>query len=288
MRAVPEAAQASESSVRSGLGPGSDFVPGAGVHLVVGTGPRDDDVTSPVTANWALRLGPRVADRERPPRLVRPDDGQNDQAGHDRLNHRTRDRHAFTGPAELYRLVAELALLVGGLPQLLGQLEDGCTPNTTPAASGPILTPTPARPSATRPPTWPTPATPPATWPRSCNDAQQHLAHLGATQPRSMKDNRTRRAKDLADLAAGLKTCWWDDTGRPAPWPDDFFDDDSDWCIGGSDHPNPHEGSRVGSTTPMALTQAPVSANPRCPTQLGSEPPAGPGFTGKPPAARRT
>lgn len=39
------------------------------------------------------------------------------------INHRTRDADAFTGPAELYRLVAELALLVGGLPQLLGQLD---------------------------------------------------------------------------------------------------------------------------------------------------------------------
>ena len=39
------------------------------------------------------------------------------------INHRTRNADAFTGPAELYRLVAELALLVGGLPQLLGQLD---------------------------------------------------------------------------------------------------------------------------------------------------------------------
>jgi hypothetical protein len=39
------------------------------------------------------------------------------------LNHRTRDARAFTGPAELYRLVAELALLVDRLPQLLDQLD---------------------------------------------------------------------------------------------------------------------------------------------------------------------
>jgi hypothetical protein len=39
------------------------------------------------------------------------------------LNHRTRGPGALTGPAELYRLVAELALLAGGLPQLLGQLD---------------------------------------------------------------------------------------------------------------------------------------------------------------------
>jgi hypothetical protein len=39
------------------------------------------------------------------------------------LNHRTRDARAFTGPAELYRLVGELALLAGRLPQLLDQLD---------------------------------------------------------------------------------------------------------------------------------------------------------------------
>ena len=39
------------------------------------------------------------------------------------LNHLTRGPAAFTGPAELYRLVAELALLAGGLPQLVDQLD---------------------------------------------------------------------------------------------------------------------------------------------------------------------
>ena len=39
------------------------------------------------------------------------------------LNHRTRGPDALAGPAELYRLVAELVVLAGGLPQLLGQLD---------------------------------------------------------------------------------------------------------------------------------------------------------------------
>ncbi|HOQ54257.1 MAG TPA: hypothetical protein PLF56_11680 [Micropruina sp.] len=39
------------------------------------------------------------------------------------LNHRTRDPRVFTAPAEMYRLVGELAVLAGGLPQLLGQLD---------------------------------------------------------------------------------------------------------------------------------------------------------------------
>ena len=38
-----------------------------------------------------------------------------------------------------------------------------------------------------------------------------------------------QREHDLALLAAGDITGWWDETGRPAPWPDDFFDPDTDW-----------------------------------------------------------
>jgi hypothetical protein len=34
---------------------------------------------------------------------------------------------------------------------------------------------------------------------------------------------RTRQ-NDVAILAAGHETGWWDDNGRPAPWPDDFGD----------------------------------------------------------------
>ncbi len=34
---------------------------------------------------------------------------------------------------------------------------------------------------------------------------------------------------DLAMLAAGGHTGWWDQTGQPAPWPEDFFDTDSEW-----------------------------------------------------------
>lgn len=37
-------------------------------------------------------------------------------------------------------------------------------------------------------------------------------------------------------LAAGYETGWWDETGRPAPWPDDFLDPNSGWrCY--SSHP---------------------------------------------------
>jgi len=39
----------------------------------------------------------------------------------------------------------------------------------------------------------------------------------------------TPREHDLAVLAAGGHTGWWDHHGRPAPWPDDFFDPDTEW-----------------------------------------------------------
>ena len=103
------------------------------------------------------------------------------------LNHRTRDARAFTGPAELYRLVGEFALLAGRLPQLLDQLDrwlraehdvgrirsDTCTdpdpdPDRIIAAAGAEL----------------------ADAGDAAHDlahvldaAQQHLAQLGATQP---------------------------------------------------------------------------------------------------------
>ena len=35
--------------------------------------------------------------------------------------------------------------------------------------------------------------------------------------------------RDLAHLAAGGFTGWWDDHGVPAPWPEDFFDTDTEW-----------------------------------------------------------
>jgi hypothetical protein len=41
-----------------------------------------------------------------------------------------------------------------------------------------------------------------------------------------------QRDHDLALLAAGSETGWWDDNGVPAPWPDDFFDDHSGWRTG--------------------------------------------------------
>lgn len=34
---------------------------------------------------------------------------------------------------------------------------------------------------------------------------------------------------DHARLAAGNETGWWNEHGQPAPWPDDFFNPDTEW-----------------------------------------------------------
>ena len=151
------------------------------------------------------------------------------------LNHRTRHADAFTGPAQLYRLVGDLALLVAGLPQLLAQLEGwlqnehdaGSVRSDSHADPGPAVSAAAddlaeagdaARDVA-----------------RALNGAHQHLAHLGSIPIDRPANTRGRRETDLALLADGLETGWWDENGRPAPWPDDFFDPDSDWCSAASD-----------------------------------------------------
>ena len=48
---------------------------------------------------------------------------------------------------------------------------------------------------------------------------------------------KTQRERDLAILAAGGYTGWWDEHGGPAPWPDDFFDPDTDWRPSTTDTP---------------------------------------------------
>lgn len=55
-----------------------------------------------------------------------------------------------------------------------------------------------------------------------------------------MSQHTTQREHDLAILAAGGTTGWWDEHGQPAPFPEDFFDPDSDW--------------RPSSDTPAMLT----------------------------------
>ena len=52
----------------------------------------------------------------------------------------------------------------------------------------------------------------------------------------------TQREHDLTVLAAGGITGWWDEHGQPAPWPEDFFDPDTDWRPDTQPvNPNPEE-----------------------------------------------
>jgi hypothetical protein len=46
-----------------------------------------------------------------------------------------------------------------------------------------------------------------------------------------MTTHKSQREHDVATLAAGGFTGWWDDHGTPAPWPDDFFDPDTEWRL---------------------------------------------------------
>jgi hypothetical protein len=151
------------------------------------------------------------------------------------LNHRTRHADAFTGPAQLYRLVGDLGLLVGGLPQLLGQLEGwlhaehdaGRVRSDNHADPGPTVSDAAddlaeagdaARDVASL-----------------FNGAHQHLAHLGSLAPPDHPSNiGGHRSNDLAMLTDGPEPGWRDEKGRPAPWPDDFADPDSDWTTAGS------------------------------------------------------
>jgi hypothetical protein len=42
---------------------------------------------------------------------------------------------------------------------------------------------------------------------------------------------RTRQ-EDLNILANGGETGWWDDNGRPTPWPEDFLNPEAGWTNG--------------------------------------------------------
>ena len=53
-----------------------------------------------------------------------------------------------------------------------------------------------------------------------------------------MTGHKSQREHDLALLAAGHETGWYDELGNPAPWPDDFFDPDTDWRPATNTRPN--------------------------------------------------
>ena len=60
-----------------------------------------------------------------------------------------------------------------------------------------------------------------------------HAPHPVAPVDETAEQRQARRAvqreHDLAILAAGGETGWWDEHGVPAPLPHDFFDADTGW-----------------------------------------------------------
>ncbi len=52
---------------------------------------------------------------------------------------------------------------------------------------------------------------------------------VGETFEQRQARRAAQRQHDLAVLADGGETGWWGDHGVPAPWPDDFFDADTEW-----------------------------------------------------------
>lgn len=55
--------------------------------------------------------------------------------------------------------------------------------------------------------------------------------------PTDPADTPAQRERDLALLAAGHETGFWDEHGQPAPWPQDLFNTDSGWAL--TNHTDP-------------------------------------------------
>ncbi|MFC5932211.1 hypothetical protein D6T64_04320 [Cryobacterium melibiosiphilum] len=60
------------------------------------------------------------------------------------------------------------------------------------------------------------------------------LTHLSSQDPDMNDPTRPQRPHAPTDPETG----WWDDHGRPAPWPDDFADPAAGWTTGNSHGPD--------------------------------------------------
>ena len=189
------------------------------------------------------------------------------------LNHRTRGPDAFTGPAQIYRLVADLALLTGMLPQLLGHLETWL--NTEHDADR-VRTDNRGDPG---------PVVDAATiYLADAGDAaheladlltsaQQYLTHLGVAPPRGATGNPDRRADEFPDPLASRETKRWDEQARPAPRPDNaFFTDGTDCHIGSNGRSN-RAAERSCEATVTAACPDRHHARPDHPEQKGAHTP---------------
>src|SRR5690625_1046829 len=64
---------------------------------------------------------------------------------------------------------------------------------------------------------------PPQRGARHRRGAWRCAAHAGGSSMTGQQRFLDRCAQDLALLASGQETGWWDETGRPAPWPEGFW-----------------------------------------------------------------
>jgi hypothetical protein len=71
------------------------------------------------------------------------------------------------------------------------------------------------------------------------SQAQHPIAPVDETPEQRHARRAVQRQHDVAILAAGGETGWWDEHGAPAPWPLDFFDADTGWRLDTDNPPDP-------------------------------------------------
>jgi hypothetical protein len=61
------------------------------------------------------------------------------------------------------------------------------------------------------------------------NDTPHPAGPAGETPEQRHTRHQAQHKHDLTILTTDGETGWWDEEGRPAPWPADFFDHDTRW-----------------------------------------------------------
>ena len=72
------------------------------------------------------------------------------------------------------------------------------------------------------------------------------------------------REEDLIILARGEETGFWDDDGRPAPWPENFLDPEAGWATSNDTN---HADNHTGEDPYKPPFPASVLNRPETPTQ---------------------
>ena len=78
-----------------------------------------------------------------------------------------------------------------------------------------------------------------------------------ATAPQATDEGRFHPfgrtiTEDLQLLATGEESGWWDATGTPAPWPQDFLNPDAGWTTGQDNNaPEPQNPATTNAPAPF-------------------------------------